>query len=153
MTGDSAPGEDPLRQAVTAPRDLGQPMATRLRPWPARTCKPAIYVCINRRDPEVAVSCQPRGGAEVAAAVQAGIAERGIAIDFRHAHCLNACMHGPNIRIIPSNTRFYGVRVADVAEVLDTVERHLAERPPRRRPGMPPDGSAAGSPGGDGGTG
>ena len=47
-------------------------------------------------------------------------------------------MHGPNIRIIPSNTRFYGVRVADVPEVLDIVEKHLAERSQKRRPGVPP---------------
>ena len=128
---------DPLKQAVNEPRDLGQPMVVRLKPWPARARKPAIYVCINRRNPEVAVSCQPRGGAEVAEAVKTGIARRGLAIQFREAYCLNACMHGPNIRIVPSNARFYGVRVEDVPEVLDTVEKHLAERPPGRRPRSP----------------
>lgn len=135
--GAAASDGDPLKQAVNEPRDLGQPMAVRLKPWPARARKPAIYVCVNRRNPEVAVSCQPRGGAEVAEAVKTGIARRGLAIEFREAYCLNACMHGPNIRIVPSNARFYGVRVEDVPEVLDTVEKHLAERPPGRRPRRP----------------
>ena len=132
--GAAASDGDPLKQAVNQPRDLGQPMAVRLKPWPARARKPAIYVCVNRRSPEIAVSCRPRGGAEVAEAVGAGIARRGLAIEFHEAYCLNACMHGPNIRIVPSNARFYGVRVQDVPELLDTVESHLAERPPDRRP-------------------
>ena len=135
--GAAASDGDPLKQAVNEPRDLDQPMVVRLKPWPARARKPAIYVCVNRRNPEVAVSCQPRGGAEVAEAVKSGIARRGLAIEFREAYCLNACMHGPNIRIVPSNARFYGVRVEDVPEVLDTVEKHLAERPPGRRPRRP----------------
>ena len=135
--GADASDGDPLKQAVNEPRDLGQPMVVRLKPWPARVRKPAVYVCVNRRNPEVAVSCQPRGGTEVAEAVKTGIARRGLAIDFREAYCLNACMHGPNIRIVPSNARFYGVRVEDVPEVLDTVEKHLAERPPGRRPRRP----------------
>ena len=134
LDNETASDGDPLRQAVNEPRDLSQPMVVRLKPWPARARKPAIYVCVNRRNPEVAVSCQPRGGAAVAEAVKAGIEQRGLAIDFREAYCLNACMHGPNIRIVPSNSRFYGVRVQDVPDVLDTVERHLAERPLRRRP-------------------
>ncbi len=138
MDNETSPEDDPLKQAVNAPRDLSQPMVKRVKPWPARTKKPAIYVCVNRRNPDVAVSCHPRSGAEVAAAVETGVKERGLAIDFREAYCLNACMHGPNIRIIPSNTRFYGVRVQDVPEVLDTVERHLAERPHKRHPEIPP---------------
>ena len=47
-------------------------------------------------------------------------------------------MHGPNIRIIPSNTRFYGVHAADVPEVLDIVEKHLADRPQKKQPAVPP---------------
>ena len=136
MDNEVSPDDDPLKRPMDEPRDLDQPMATRLQPWPARGKKAAIYVCVNRRNPDVAVSCQPRGGSEVAAAVEAGVAERGLNINFREAYCLNACMHGPNIRIIPSNTRFYGVRVADVPEVLDIVEKHLAERPEKKRPGL-----------------
>ena len=135
MDNDVDPDDgDPLKQVLNEPRDLTQPMVARVKPWPARNKKAAIYVCVNRRDPDVAVSCQPRGGAEVADAVQAGLAERGLDINFREAYCLNACMHGPNIHIIPSNTRFYGVRVFDVPEVLDIVEQHLAERPKKKRP-------------------
>ena len=124
---------DPRKQALNEPRDLTQPMAVRLQPWPPRNKKPAIYVCVNRRDPDVAVSCQPRGGAEVAAAIKAGLDDRDLDINFRDAYCLNACMHGPNIRIIPSNTRFYGVRVSDVPEVLDIIEKHLTDRPQKKR--------------------
>ena len=140
MDNDVSPDddEDPLKQVLNEPRDLSQPMVARVKPWPARGKKAAIYVCVNRRDPNMAVSCQPRGGADVAKAIKAGVAERELDVNIRDAYCLNACMHGPNIRIIPSNTRFYGVRVADVPEVLDIVEKHLAERPQKRRPGVPP---------------
>ena len=138
MDNEPRPENDLIKQPVNEPRDLIQPMVTRIQPWPRRNKPPAIYVCVNRRDPDVAVSCQPRGGAEVAEAVKAGVEERGLAINFREAYCLNACMHGPNIRVLPSNTRFYGVRVNDVPEVLDTVEEHLADRPKKKRPGGVP---------------
>lgn len=135
MDNEVSPDDDPLKRPIDEPRDLEQPMATRLRAWPARSKKAGIYVCVNRRNPDIAVSCEPRGGKEVAAAIEAGVAERKLNINFREAYCLNACMHGPNIRIIPSNSRFYGVRVSDVPEVLDIVEKHLAERPEKRRTG------------------
>ena len=142
MDNNITPGdEDPLKQVLTAPRDLTQPMVARVKEWPARSKKPSIYVCVNRRNPDVAVSCHPRGGAEIAEAVKAGVAERGLDVEFREAYCLNACMHGPNIRIIPSNTRFYGVRIGDVPEVLEIVERHLADRPQKTRPLPPSAGS------------
>ena len=142
MDNELTPENDLIKQPINEPRDLSQPMVTRPKPWPQRAKPPAIYVCVNRRDPSVAVSCQPRGGAEVAEAVKAGVEERGLAVNIREAYCLNACMHGPNIRVVPSNTRFYGVRVDDVPEVLDTVEKHLADRPKRKRPGgIPASGS------------
>ena len=139
MDNDVAPDdEDPLKQVLNEPRDLSQPMVTRVKPWPARGKKAAIYVCVNRLNPDMAVSCQPRGGTEVAEAIKAGLAERDLEINFREAYCLNACMHGPNIRIIPSNTRFYGVHATDVPEVLDIVEKHLADRPQKKRPAVSP---------------
>lgn len=129
MDNKVSPEDDPLKQRVNEPRDLSQPMIARVNPWPRRHKKPTIYVCVNRRNPDIAVSCQPRGGTKIAEAIKAGLEERGLPINFREASCLNACRHGPNIRIIPSNTRFYGVRVEDVPQVLDTIEKHLADRP------------------------
>ena len=137
MDNDVEPSDETHTQALNEPRDLSQSMVARVKPWPARNKKAAIYVCVNRRTPDVAVSCQPRGGSEIAEAMRAGVAARELDIDFREAQCLNACRHGPNIRIIPSNTRFYGVRVNDVPEVLDIVETHLAERPKKKRPSEP----------------
>jgi len=129
MDNNVSPEDDSLKQAVNEPRDLSQPMIARVNPWPRRCKKPTIYVCVNRRNPDIAVSCQPRGGTKVAEAIKVGVEERALPINIRESSCLNACRHGPNIRIIPSNTRFYGVRVDDVPQVLDTIEKHLADRP------------------------
>ena len=59
MDNDVSPDddEDPLKQVLNEPRDLSQPMVARVKPWPARGKKAAIYVCVNRRDPNMAVSC------------------------------------------------------------------------------------------------
>ena len=111
------------------PRDLSQPMSVDRRPWPSHLRRsPMVYVCVNRRNPDVAISCAPRGGAEVHKGLMAALAEQGVDIVVKEAYCLSACMSGPNIKILPTNTRLQGVRVSDIPEVVGVISDTLAER-------------------------
>lgn len=104
-------------------------MDVKLRPWPEfgrRT--PTVMACVNGRAPAVGPSCRPRGGDAVAAALEAAIAERGLKLRFKVVYCLSACTRGPNVMIDLCRSRFLEVQPEDVPELLDIVERHLAER-------------------------
>jgi hypothetical protein len=48
-------------------------------------------------------------------------------------------MEGPNVRLIPPNTRFSGVRVEDVSAIVDLIVHTLAERAELLRPKVPLD--------------
>ncbi|HJM51454.1 MAG TPA: (2Fe-2S) ferredoxin domain-containing protein [Alphaproteobacteria bacterium] len=86
----------------------------------------AVVVCINRRLGADAVSCAGRGSEAVAAALEDGIAHRGLAAALVRLKCLGSCQHGPNVRFAPGGAWFSGVALDDVAEILDHLERLTA---------------------------
>ena len=109
-------------------RDLNQPMTPVLRPLPpGETGAPRLTVCINRR-PEngISVSCGPRGGDAILAALKDELARRGAAIELSTIPCLGLCQKGPNIRLAPGNNWFHGVRPQDAPAVVDATLRHYA---------------------------
>lgn len=108
-------------------RDLDKPMLVNLRPLPDDFAgRPRLTVCVNKR-PEngISVSCGPRGGNEIATALEAEIARRGLDIGLATIKCLGLCNKGPNIRLAPGNSWFHGVHASDAEAVLDHVEAHL----------------------------
>lgn len=108
-------------------RDLDKPMLVRLRPPPEDfTGGHRLTVCVNAR-PEngISVSCGPLGGVEIAEALEAEIARRGLDISFRTIKCLGLCARGPNVRLAPGNSWFHGVHSDDVGELLDHVEAYM----------------------------
>jgi (2Fe-2S) ferredoxin len=109
-------------------RDLNQPMTPVLRPLPAGAAgPPRLTVCVNRR-PEngISVSCGPRGGEAILAALKDEIARRGVAIDLSTIQCLGLCQKGPNIRLAPGNNWFHGVRPGDAVAIVDATLQHFA---------------------------
>lgn len=109
-------------------RDLSQPMSTVLRPVPeGQAARFGLTVCINERPPTgiITVSCGPRGGFAIAAAIAAEIERRGLPVRFATIKCLGLCEKGPNVRLTPSNSWFHGVHESDVPALLDIVEAQL----------------------------
>jgi len=81
-----------------------------------------LSICINFRAGETLPSCGARGSRELADALQAGIAERGLAIQFKRLHCMGKCHIGPTMRIWPGGPFVMGATEADAAEILDRLE-------------------------------
>jgi len=108
--------------------DLSQQMTVVLRPMPQHfSGTVGVTVCINERPPTgiVTVSCGPRGGFVIAAAIEAELKRRGLAVRFSTIKCLGLCEKGPNVRLTPSNSWFHGVHEGDVRRIVDVVEEHL----------------------------
>ena len=111
-------------------RDLSQEMTAVLRPVPENFRGTfGVTVCINERPPTgiITVSCGPRGGFAIAAAIETELNRRGLAARFATIKCLGLCEKGPNVRLTPSNSWFHGVHEADVAAIVDIVEAQFRE--------------------------
>ena len=109
-------------------RDLSQPMTALVRPMPESFAGAVgVTVCVNERPPTgiVTVSCGPRGGFAIAAALEAELKRRGLAARFTTIKCLGLCEKGPNVRLTPSNSWFHGVHEADVPAIADIVARQM----------------------------
>ena len=78
-----------------------------------------LLVCVNRR--LTAVSCGAQGSEQIAAALEQGISERGLAVRLVRIHCFGRCHKGPNLRIV--GKPFHdGVTLDDVADILNELE-------------------------------
>lgn len=109
-------------------RDLNQPMTAVLRPVPPDYRGSfGVTICINERPPSglITVSCGPRGGFAIASAIESEIKQRGLVLRCATIKCLGLCEDGPNVRLTPSNSWFHGVRLSDVPEIIDTLERQV----------------------------
>lgn len=115
-----------------AARDLDQPMTAVLRPLPDDfDGRATITVCVNAR-PEngISISCGPRGGHDIAEAVERAIRDRGAPVDVMTIKCLGLCQKGPNVRLAPGNSWFHGVRLRDVPALIDKVLDHIRPATP-----------------------
>ena len=77
-----------------------------------------VFVCVSGG------TC-PAQGAEAVHAAMKDLAKRvcgSVAVRVNKSGCLGQCGHGPVVCVYPENVWYAGVRVEDVAEI---VERHL----------------------------
>jgi (2Fe-2S) ferredoxin len=91
------------------------------------------WTCENRRDADDPRGCCAAKGSEaIRQALKEEIARRGLKREVRAnaAGCLDACAHGPTVVVYPDGIWYGGVRVEDVAEI---VERHLVDGVPVER--------------------
>ncbi|SRR5579885_443704 len=112
-------------------RDLSQDMTVVLRPMPEQYGGTfGVTVCVNERPPTgiITVSCGPRGGFAIAAALEAALKERGLPVRFATIKCLGLCERGPNVRLTPSNSWFHGVHESDVPAIVAVVAEQLGAR-------------------------
>ena len=84
-----------------------------------------IFICTNRRDPDNPKgSCALKGSEAVRDEFKRVLHERGLKKRMRAnaAGCLDQCAHGVTVVVYPEQVWYGGVKVEDVAEI---VEKHL----------------------------
>jgi len=92
-----------------------------------------VFVCENRRDPaDPRGCCGAKGSEALRAALKAEVERRGLKKQVRvnAAGCLDACAYGPTVVVYPEGVWYGGVRLEDVAEI---VESHLVNGAPVER--------------------
>jgi (2Fe-2S) ferredoxin len=80
-----------------------------------------VTVCVNYRVNPDAPSCGARGGVEIAAALEAAIAERGLPVAVERFNCLGQCNFGPNLKLSPGGEFCQGVRLEDLPQLLEKI--------------------------------
>ncbi len=91
---------------------------------PTKTRPTKLAICVNKRFSDKP-SCASRGSVEIADAIEAGLAERNIAIPLERIICFGMCSQGPSMRLIPKGEFFKQVKLADVPGILDELEREI----------------------------
>src|SRR6185436_9162405 len=86
-----------------------------------------LFVCVNRRpDGTPKGSCAARGAVELHAALKSILKERGLAeteVRACTSSCLDTCWAGPTIAVEPDHFHYGRVRPADLAEIVDALQR------------------------------
>ncbi|HLC25689.1 MAG TPA: (2Fe-2S) ferredoxin domain-containing protein [bacterium] len=82
-----------------------------------------VFVCTNRK-PDDDGCCAARGSEAVWEKFRAELRARNLLGEIHITSCgsLGTCGHGPNMVVYPDSTWYSGVKVEDVAEI---IEQHL----------------------------
>lgn len=86
-----------------------------------------VTVCVNRRSNPDLPSCGARGGIEIADALQAAIAGRGLPVTVQRFHCLGICERGPNIKLSPGGEFCYGVQIGELPQLMEKITAFKAD--------------------------
>lgn len=86
-----------------------------------------VTVCINRRLSPDKPSCGARGGVEIAAALQAAVAERGLPVSVDTFYCLGCCEQGPNLKLSPGGEFLHDVHLEDLPQLLEKIATFAQE--------------------------
>ncbi len=81
-----------------------------------------LNICINFRAGNLLPSCGAVGSRELADALEAGIAERGLPITFKRLHCMGKCHIGPTVKLSHGGPFIMGAKESDVSQILDWLE-------------------------------
>ncbi|MDD9906192.1 MAG: (2Fe-2S) ferredoxin domain-containing protein [Rhodospirillaceae bacterium] len=81
-----------------------------------------LNICINFRAGNLIPSCGAVGSKELADALEAGIAERGLPLTLRRLHCMGKCHIGPTVKLSHGGPFVMGAKDTDVPQILDWLE-------------------------------
>ena len=81
-----------------------------------------LNICINFRAGNLIPSCGAVGSKELADALEAGIAERGLPLTLRRLHCMGKCHIGPTVKLSHDGPFVMGAMDTDVPKILDCLE-------------------------------
>lgn len=86
-----------------------------------------LFVCTNRREEgNPKGSCAQKGSEEIVKALKEKLNERGLAKTVARAcssSCLDLCEIGVAIVVEPDHVAYGGVKLSDVDEIVDAVEK------------------------------
>ncbi|MBF0322083.1 MAG: (2Fe-2S) ferredoxin domain-containing protein [Magnetococcales bacterium] len=82
-----------------------------------------LLVCVKERISPTNPSCGKRGGTALAEAFADELAQRHLPVKVKRILCLGECAKGPNVRIAPGGKTFHAVRIENVPEILQELER------------------------------
>lgn len=86
-----------------------------------------LNICVNFRAGKLLPSCGEVGSQELADALETGIAERGLKLDFKRLHCMGKCHIGPTVKLSHGGPFIMGAKVSDVPQILDWLEEENYE--------------------------
>ncbi|MBT4889268.1 MAG: (2Fe-2S) ferredoxin domain-containing protein [Rhodospirillales bacterium] len=86
-----------------------------------------LAICVNKRFSDKP-SCGMRGSIEIANAMESGITERKLDIQVERIICFGMCTQGPSMRLIPGGDFFRQVKIEDVSNILDQLERIIVSQ-------------------------
>lgn len=91
-----------------------------------------VFICINERKNSERKSCGEANGMALVNEFKKLVKEKNLKSSIRaqRAGCLDACDFGPSVVVYPEGTYYGGVKVGDVAEI---VESHLINNIPVTR--------------------
>ena len=92
-----------------------------------------IFICTNQRPAENPRGCcDPEGVGNLQLAFKKELFLRGLKETVRanRAGCLDQCEHGPTVVIYPEGIWYGGVKLEDVAEIIDS---HIIKKTPVTR--------------------
>ena len=98
-------------------------------------------ICVNRRLGSDKASCAARGSEQIADALEAGVRERGLAVEIERIVCFGQCQVGPNGRLIPGGNFHKGMTIEDVPALLDEIERACGKKSPGEGNSIPAPGT------------
>lgn len=81
-----------------------------------------LNICVNFRAGNLLPSCGAVGSRELADALEAGIAERGLPIELKRLHCMGKCHIGPTAKLSHGGPFIMGAKADDVPQILDLLE-------------------------------
>lgn len=81
-----------------------------------------LFVCENEKE---GACCGKRGGVAIREMLKARVKEQGLADSIRvsRSGCLDVCIDGPNVLLMPDNVWFKGVEAKDVETILEKVKK------------------------------
>ncbi len=85
-----------------------------------------LWVCTNERPAgHPSGSCAEKGSRELLEALKKTAYERGLKARVRvcGSTCLDLCWAGPSIGVMPDHVFYGGVRLEDVPEIIDSLEK------------------------------
>ncbi|MBC8269880.1 MAG: (2Fe-2S) ferredoxin domain-containing protein [Rhodospirillaceae bacterium] len=92
-----------------------------------RNNKPeTLIVCVNRCFDPGRPSYAACGSKKIATALEKGISDRGIDIEFERIVCLGHCAEGPTMRLAPAGAFFHNTKLEDILGILDDLEHQCA---------------------------
>jgi NADH:ubiquinone oxidoreductase subunit E len=86
-----------------------------------------LNICVNFRAGKLLPSCGAVGSKDLADALEAGIAERGLQLDFKRLHCMGKCHIGPTVKLSHCGPFIMGAKASDVPQLLDWLEEENYE--------------------------